>query len=829
MKKENVTDSSEIRAAYFKKLFGEDPEMHIPAGKTELKKFCRKQSDNELLVYAVGVQHPVPARTFLPRCLNSCQTDHFRVRCGSFFVFQIAVFALKENTVSLEPESGRWSVFTPSKALEAGEMNVFYLGRVFKTEPGTENETFRVRCSDGKIRPINITFERFGPPVSDFGDHEPEGLSRLRWMNSDIGCEDTVYSPYIPLKVKRRKISFLGHSLYLGSNGLPENADSRFSRNNIRCTGKAFVLLEKPLFFGSGRTNFTGEMQFDLISRSHVSWHCSGKIGRTPAELKGHIWFDGFVSISIELKTGKDIQLRICPVCRDYFAGLGFHGGKTPDPFNWHFDPNHYQDSFWIGNINGGMRLRLRSPEHRTPLTNCYYHFDPLTPPEAWDNGGKGSVSFDGAEFLVRTGKRKASGNLVLAFDLQFTPFHPVEQEKQICSRTWHPLMHQFKIGDADPVESAELKSLADRGITRINIHHAVGMNPFINYPYTSRSLARLKRFVEKAHKFRIEVGLYYTMRELSIHIPEFYAMLWCGDIFFPGPMEKTRSATNPNGPHPWLCEHLDIPYLPAWAEVIKNGEAAGNTDISLITVPESRRLENFFLEGLRFLLEQCPIDGLYLDDASISREGFHRLHRIFRKYRKKAPFIDFHAWNPYSLSDKAADFGKTSVIVRDMHMLPHVTELWLGEGFDYENSSYEYYLTEISGIPFGIPSEMLFRGGNPWRGILFGMTSRFGWYGDPRNLWKFFDDFGVDGLVFDITAPPPFDLPEGIRSSRITNTQGKKGYILGSWSLVKAVIDLHNMTVPEIPGFQKPAKKKYVIEPNHGVILICGRKGEKT
>ena len=39
---------------------------------------------------------------------------------------------------------------------------------------------------------------------------------------------------------------------------------------------------------------------------------------------------------------------------------------------------------------------------------------------------------------------------------------------------------------------------------------------------------------------------------------------------------------------------------------------------------------------------------------------------------------------------------------------------------------------------------EMLEKGGNPWRGMLFGMTARAPWSGDPGALWKFWDHFGI-------------------------------------------------------------------------------------
>jgi len=39
---------------------------------------------------------------------------------------------------------------------------------------------------------------------------------------------------------------------------------------------------------------------------------------------------------------------------------------------------------------------------------------------------------------------------------------------------------------------------------------------------------------------------------------------------------------------------------------------------------------------------------------------------------------------------------------------------------------------------------EMLQDGGNAWRGMAFGMTSRLPWAGDPRPLWKVWDEFGI-------------------------------------------------------------------------------------
>ena len=47
------------------------------------------------------------------------------------------------------------------------------------------------------------------------------------------------------------------------------------------------------------------------------------------------------------------------------------------------------------------------------------------------------------------------------------------------------------------------------------------------------------------------------------------------------------------------------------------------------------------------------------------------------------------------------------------------------------------FFLTEVSGIPFGLMGEMLQDGGNAWRGMIYGMTNRMPWSdnADPRPI----------------------------------------------------------------------------------------------
>jgi hypothetical protein len=77
------------------------------------------------------------------------------------------------------------------------------------------------------------------------------------------------------------------------------------------------------------------------------------------------------------------------------------------------------------------------------------------------------------------------------------------------------------------------------------------------------------------------------------------------------------------------------------------------------------------------------------------------------------------------------------------MEHFPYISRLWFGEYFEYGLDE-DYWMTEVSGLPFGLMGEMLQDGGHPYRGMLYGMTTRM--YGDvdPRPVWGMMNDFGI-------------------------------------------------------------------------------------
>jgi hypothetical protein len=246
-------------------------------------------------------------------------------------------------------------------------------------------------------------------------------------------------------------------------------------------------------------------------------------------------------------------------------------------------------------------------------------------------------------------------------------------------------------------------------------------------------------------------------------------------------------------------------------------------------------RWHNFYIEGLDWLARHIGIDGLYLDDVAFDRTTMKRVRKVLDRNRP-APLIDLHSANQYNPRD-----GFVSSATLYLEHFPYLDRLWFGEYFDYEGSPADYWLVEVSGIPFGLMGEMLQDGGNPWRGMTFGMTNRMPWSGpNPARLWKVWDDFGLgqakmSGWWAD-DCPVRADDP-GIKAT-VYRRAGKALIALASWAKgptrTRLRIDWKALGIdprrarlraPEISDFQLAAAfapdEPIPFEPGKGWLLI--------
>ena len=102
-----------------------------------------------------------------------------------------------------------------------------------------------------------------------------------------------------------------------------------------------------------------------------------------------------------------------------------------------------------------------------------------------------------------------------------------------------------------------------------------------------------------------------------------------------------------------------------------------GDIDTSLRIYSDSR-LANFYLEGLKWLLDNVPIDGLYLDEIGYSRETMQRVRRVLQ--HRPSAMIDMHGNREW--------WSCNCPIGYYMEHLPYLDRLWLGEAFNPDSPS---------------------------------------------------------------------------------------------------------------------------------------------
>jgi hypothetical protein len=256
-------------------------------------------------------------------------------------------------------------------------------------------------------------------------------------------------------------------------------------------------------------------------------------------------------------------------------------------------------------------------------------------------------------------------------------------------------------------------------GGTVVNIHHANEINPYINYPFFN--LEQQGAYIDEAHEKGIKVKLYNTIRELTYKAHELFAMRSLGDEIL---------NDGEGGGHSWMQEHLQGDYHSAWH--------AARTDDAAMLNKGTSRWTNYYIEGINWLAENQQIDGLYLDDIAFSRETVKRLVTVLAQNRPEV-VIDLHSASQFNVRD-----GFTNSAMLYMEHFPFISRLWFGEYFEYDLPE-DYWMTEVSGLPFGLMGEMLQDGGHPYRGLLYGMTGRKYGGNDPRPVWAMMNDFGID------------------------------------------------------------------------------------
>ena len=766
---------------------------------------------------------------------------------GEFYVFQLGVFAarhrLEDVKVSftglapaaagdrIPPDAFRcfnlggvdWEgrPFVTPVSVDSGRVQPIWCGVQVpvSAHAGRYTGSATVSAKDAPATMIALRFQVAADTIRHAGDDEPWRLTRLRWLDSRLDVDDGLVPPYTAVEVSGDTIGVLGRRLVLGSDGLPISIKSFFDIEMTRIGSQSREMLTGPVRLVAERAGAPlawspGGVKLTRRGEGAVEWEAENVAGPLAMKLNGRAEFDGHLQFTVSIRATEavdldDIRLEI-PFTGDvarYAMGLGLKGGVRPDTFAWKWDVTKNHDAAWIGDVNAGLQFSLRDDRYRRPLNTNFYQLQPLIMPASWDNGGKGGCRFgpgSGSTYLVRcySGARHMAAGEVQRYDfiLLLTPFKTLDTKGQWSTRYFHAY--------------APLDSVAKMGANTINVHHATAINPWINYPFLRPDTMRA--YIDAAHRRGMRVKIYYTVRELTDHAPEIFALQSLDHEIF---------SSGAGGGFSWLQEHLDGDYIAAWHVPEIKDAAIVNTGIS--------RWHNFYVEGLHWLVENVGIDGLYIDDVAFDRTTMKRVRKVLDRGRPDA-LIDLHSANQYNVRD-----GFVNSANLYLEHFPYINRLWFGEYFDY-NGPPDFWLVEMSGIPFGLMGEMLQDGGNPWRGQVFGMTNRLPWSGDPRALWKAWDDFGIQQsrmIGFWVPDNPvKTTRPDILATSFVRD--GKTMVALASWAKDTAQVALTidwsrlgidparaRISAAAIPGFQEaiefPAGAAIPVAPGRGWLLV--------
>ncbi|MEQ6119873.1 glycoside hydrolase domain-containing protein [Reichenbachiella sp. MALMAid0571] len=694
---------------------------------------------------------------------------------NEYYVYQLGVWVLKKDAEDIQIEfsdlkddSGttipltkmtcfnkeginfKGEAFSKNINVSAGRVQALWLGvNLDGIEKGSYTGSVSVIVDDEK-QTIPLQLNISGEVIPNHGYNEGNRLSRLNWLNATVGIDDEITEGYVPVRLEGNIINILGRSLKIAKNGLPASITSFFSNSNQSFDDNGHTIVNQYLRFIIEKENgdivklIPGKLNFTHQTPSQIAWKVINKSKEFELECEGLMEFDGFVDYKLKLTSKKEVKVKNIrleiPVEKEnaeYMMGLGHEGGYRTSEWKWKWDQSKNQDMLWVGSVNAGLRVKWKADNYVRPLVNIYYAFGPLNLPESWNNKGKGGVDVmeknDDVVIDAYSGYREIKAGDVLNFDFELliTPFKLIDNQIKYGDRYYH---------GGGTNTSVKIENAKKAGANIVNIHHAEDIYPYINYPYLDDNSKELTQLVASAHKEHLRMKYYYTTRELTKNLPEFWAFNSLnGEVIFPGPGNASRTeALHPNGPNEWLVKNLRENYIPAWSSLVKEGKFKGETDLSVITTPDSR-LNNFYIAGLDWMVQNMGIDGVYIDDSALDRYTLRRARKIIDKYRPNGR-MDLHSWNHFN-----AWAGYTNCLNLYMELLPYFDLAWIGEGRDY-NRLPDHWLVEVSGIPFGITGQMLQDGGNAWRGMVYGITNRAGWTEKvPKHLWEFFDQYSID------------------------------------------------------------------------------------
>lgn len=646
---------------------------------------------------------------------------------------------------------------------------------------------------------VNINVDVKDTPVFNDCADGNSFAGRLKWLNSRLMRDKSVAKGFEPVVLDGAEMRFTGKTVKFATNGLFENANSYFDLSNNITEEVQKTLFFRPMeFIVEGQKFKYARPRLETLENV-AAIYAEGKSEAFQIVTSAVIGYEGAFDYTVKLKANKDaivpsVNLNMYFASHSLNAGLGLEGGAFR-PVEWKFNPAVNQDSMYIGDVNCGACVKLKANNYSRPLSGKNYALKPLVLPEdSWANYGAGTVSVydsdEGAVFSANAGKFVVpkGAELTFRFEIRLTPFRPIRIKRQFAIRPYQPTFQSEGL----------LDDASERVCNYVNLISGGDFSPYTNNPFMNEKA--LKLFVSDAHNANIGVNLQYAPSPVSAHASDVDILRRLGDDV----LIKTEDGR-------------ELAARKGFRGALHDGE---NPDVVFAATPDGR-MDNYFVEGVNYLVKECGIDGIYLSDGNICRDTVERVRRIFDRKTGLAGIIDLGIVNDFK-----GERGLSSALNNCTEILPFVDKVYARKGFDFSRER-DYLLTEVSGLPYGVTAEAV-AGVNPVLAILFGMTVRYSAIKETKDedtcfeLHRVLDEFGIGDAImkgfWDDTNPMTADKKDVSITTYIND--GKMLAAIYNFGDTKVEFDIgvnprkgftstgKKFVLPSIKGLQK--KKKY-------------------
>ncbi len=620
--------------------------------------------------------------------------------------------------------------FKRSLPLKRNEIKPVFIGvNLQKADLGRYSIDVKIGDENVKLY-LNVNDEL----VFNNGYDNGSNLARLDWLNSTAYRNKKIIKGYEAIGVEKNILSFTGKKVSFTSDGLIENVQSYFGESNALSEEGTKRLFSRPveLQIEGQKVKYNKVKLSTRVNRAYVQG--DGRSEKLKVEINASAGYEGMLSYDLKITAEKDailpsVNLNMYFSAHDYLVGLGKEGGRLTEDVEYRWSEARPAGNVFIGDINCGAVVRFKNSESaRTPIYDLYSATPIEVPRDTWDNYGQGSLSLvrtnEGATLTARTGRViiKAGESKHLYFDIALTPFKPLSLKEMFGNRL-----------SRDGVEltyAAMLTRAKQEKLDYVCLRNAGVLNPYINYPFDK--VEELKTLAMEAHRMGLGMGISYGLRDMSTRAQETFAFKALGDeiIYRTEKNEGTEKA---------LIDYLGDGVVEADKKTFLQGELGMGKDISYYTTPHSR-IDNFFVEGVNYLVKYADLDAISMVDPTLSRDTVERVAKCVASKRSGRGVIELGVSNRFNAKN-----GYTNSLTTYMDVLPFINKLYMDKGYDFSRDA-DYILTEVSGLIYGMSADSHFEAGIT-RSLIYGMMPKFGddetvsrALGDINKLFKDFD-----------------------------------------------------------------------------------------